>query len=85
MKDEIIWRLDDMWFKIKKFWREMWCDHLWKVTDTVPLYETFRHIDHIEMPGSTRRHVALFMNCILCGKIKVEKEIEKCSNSTDLD
>ena len=73
----------DMWFKIKKLFKQLWCDHIWKVSSTVPLYETFKHIDHIAVPGSTRRHVALYMKCIKCGKMKIEREIERCSDSLD--
>ena len=61
-----------MWYEIKKFVKRLFCSHIYKVTDTVPLYDETTL--HRELPETRICQVALFMKCIKCGKLKIETE-----------
>ena len=62
-----------MFYRIKKFFRQMFCDHLWKIEEEVPMYESFKHIDDYVLETSRMVHVALYYKCLKCGKKRIRK------------
>ena len=53
-----------------RVWREFWCEHIWKVKETVPLRETFKHIDDIKI-GFDKVVYALYEECLKCRKKRI--------------
>ena len=57
--------------KVKGFWRQLFCDHIWKIKNEEPLSEHYTFIDDIKISGTTIKW-ALYQECLKCGKEKIE-------------
>ncbi|MCK5601930.1 hypothetical protein KAR91_08680 [Candidatus Pacearchaeota archaeon] len=57
--------------KFKRFFRELFCDHIYKIEKEVPLSEHFKFIEDIKLAGTILK-VALYQKCLRCGKERIE-------------
>lgn len=60
-----------MTYKIRKFFQQLWCDHMFKVYAQEELSSGFRTRFGVGIFEWT--NVALFSECVLCGKKKVHQ------------
>lgn len=57
--------------KFKRFFKELFCDHIYKIEKEVLLSEHFKFIDDIKLSG-TMINVALYQRCLKCDKKRIE-------------
>ena len=64
-----------MWFRIKIFFKEMFCKHMWKVTKEEHLWSGGRYMVGVRV-GDAQCY-ASYQRCIKCGKKRIEEIMMK--------